>query len=107
MRRGRWGCRHGLKKVVRTLFTLSQIDALTDQDLVVSGVGTDEGVLCSSLSVIDVSFSGCQLNVRPSVRTVLPPSATRVKAEGRVAALIALTKPVIAAMENFILNVNG
>jgi hypothetical protein len=30
-----------------------------------------------------------------------------VKAEGRVAALIALTKPVIAAMENFILNVNG
>jgi hypothetical protein len=29
-----------------------------------------------------------------------------VKAEGRVAALMALTKPVIAAMENFIFNVD-
>jgi hypothetical protein len=49
---------------------------------------------------------GDELNVRPSVRTVLPPSATRVKAEGRVAALMALTKLVIAAMENFIFNVD-
>ena len=31
---------------------------LTDQDLVVSGVGTDEGVLCSPLSVFRLSILG-------------------------------------------------
>jgi hypothetical protein len=43
------------------------------------------------------------MDILPSVRTVLPPSATRVKAEGREAATEAATKEETAARENFIL----
>lgn len=42
-------------------------------------------------------------DIRPSVTTVLPPSATRVKDEGRVAAATALAKAAMVARENFIL----
>lgn len=44
------------------------------------------------------------IDLPPSVRTVLPPSATRVKAAGSLAAATALAKPAMAARENFILN---
>jgi hypothetical protein len=39
----------------------------------------------------------------PSVRTVSPPSPTSVKAVGRLAAEMAVAKPTMAAIENFIL----
>lgn len=42
-------------------------------------------------------------DIRPSVTTVLPPSATRVKDLGRVAATAALAKAAMVARENFIL----
>lgn len=43
-------------------------------------------------------------DLRPSVTTVLPPSATRVKDLGRVAAATALAKAAMVARENFIFN---
>lgn len=50
-------------------------------------------------------------DVRPSVKTVFPPSATRVKALGRElaagAAMVAPRKVARAAMENFILRENS
>lgn len=51
----------------------------------------------------DPYYSSTDHYLPPSVRTVLPPGATKVKEPGRPAALMALTRPVIAAMENFIL----
>ena len=45
------------------------------------------------------------MNLLPSVRTVLPPSATRVNASGSEAATAAAAKEDTAAMESFMAKV--